>query len=95
MALYIISYDQHRDRDYTPIWTKLHQWGAVRVLESLWLANLQMTATQARDALRQTTRNEDSLVIIELMSGWGWATYQAQTTGVDWLSRNLTPNTQA
>ena len=31
MASYLVSYDQHRDRDYTPIWTALRSNGAVRI----------------------------------------------------------------
>jgi hypothetical protein len=89
MTLYIISYDQHRDRDYTPIWTKLRQWNAVRLLESLWLANLNGEIGAIRDELRNVTRNEDSLAVIELKAGSSWATYSAQKAGVDWLQQHL------
>jgi hypothetical protein len=92
MALYAISYDQHRDRDYTPVWTLLHRWGAQRVLESLWLANLQGSAGEVRETIRQTTKNEDSIVVIELKPGSQWSSYSAQAGGTAWLNQNLMRN---
>ena len=38
---YVVSYDQHRDRDYTSVWNQLSQWGAKRVLESVWVPHLK------------------------------------------------------
>jgi hypothetical protein len=71
--LYVISYDQHRDKDYTPIWTALGQWGAQRILESVWLMQSNATAGQLRDALRAQTRDE-------------WATFNTQMAGAHWLT---------
>jgi hypothetical protein len=89
VAYFIISYDQHKDRDHSPIWTKLGQWKAQKVLESLWLAHLNGTAQQVLDALRATSKNEDSLAVIELKSKSDWACYAAQDGGVEWLRRNI------
>jgi hypothetical protein len=86
---YIISYDQHRDRDYTPVWTQLNSWGAKRVLESVWLLASSLTAQQIRDQLQTVTRKEDSLLVVELKPGSNWGTYQAQTPGVQWLQQNI------
>jgi hypothetical protein len=86
---YVISYDQHRDRDYTPIWTILGQWGAQRILESVWFVTINATVGQIREALRAKTRNEDSLMIIELQPGSQWATYNAQAGGVNWLTDHI------
>jgi hypothetical protein len=59
------------------------------VLESLWLAHLNGTAQQVLDALRATSKNEDSLAVIELKSKSDWACYAAQDGGVEWLRRNI------
>lgn len=40
MAHYIISYDLHKQRTYEPVWKALESWGAVRLLESLWVVTL-------------------------------------------------------
>jgi CRISPR/Cas system-associated endoribonuclease Cas2 len=89
MAYFIISYDQHKDRDYTPVLKKLGEWRAVRVLESLWLAHLNATAEQVRDAFRATTKYDDSLVVIELKAKSDWAGYAVQDLGAEWLRRNI------
>jgi len=89
MACYIISYDQHRDKDYTPIWTALRSWGAQRVLESLWLLENAAGPGEIREALRTQTKDEDSLVIIELNQGATWSAYKAQPAGVNWLGENI------
>jgi len=86
---YVISYDQHRDRDYTPVWNQLNSWGAKRVLESVWLLTSALTADQIRDQLMAITRKEDSLLVIELKQASNWGTYQAQAAGVQWLRQNI------
>lgn len=89
MSLYMISYDQHRDKDYTPIWNQLRQWGAKRILESVWFAELNGTAAAVRDTLKTASRNEDSLIVVELKSGSGWAASGAQEEGVTWLRQHI------
>ncbi len=86
---YVVSYDQHRDRDYTPIWNQLSQWGAKRVLESVWFLTSSMTASEIRDQLMAVTRKEDSLVVLELTPSTKWGTYRAQDEGVQWLRTNI------
>ncbi len=89
VALYVISYDQHRDKDYTPLWNKLAQLGAVRVLESVWLLDLQQTAVALRDILKGVTKNEDSLLVIQVFTNSAWATLQVQTAGSNWLESHI------
>ena len=89
MANFLISYDQHRDRDYTPIWDQLHQWGAVRLLESLWVVSLNSDTANIRGALRAVTQNRDSLVVIQLQPGSEWSAYAVQTRGVQWMEQNI------
>jgi CRISPR/Cas system-associated endoribonuclease Cas2 len=89
MAHFIISYDLHHQRHYQPVWDKLESWGAVRLLESLWVATLNNTAAQVRDALKAVADNDDSVAVIELKGGSGWATSNARKSGVDWLKANI------
>ncbi len=86
---YMVSYDQHHDRNYQPVWDQLRRWNAKRVLESVWFVESHLTAGQIRDQLQQTTRNEDSLVVVQLSPNANWATYRAQTEGVTWLQKNI------
>jgi hypothetical protein len=86
---YVVSYDQHRDRDYTPIWNQFSKWGAKRVLESVLFFTSSMTASEIRDQLMAVTRKEDSLVVLELTPSAKWGTYRAQDEGVQWLRTNI------
>jgi CRISPR/Cas system-associated endoribonuclease Cas2 len=89
MAYYVVSYDQHYNRDYTPVWGALKTWGAQRILESLWLMQTDAMAGQIRDSLRAITKDEDSLVVIELKQGSLWGSFNAQEAGVNWLVNHI------
>ena len=89
MAHFVISYDLHKQRTYETVWELLESWGAVRLLESLWVVSLNNTAGQVRDALNEAIDADDSTAVIELKAGSGWATMRARTAGVEWLKANI------
>jgi hypothetical protein len=89
MAHYLISYDLHKQRNYQPVWDKLEAWGAVRLLESLWVVTRNSTANQIRDDLKAAIDSDDSIAILELKSGSGWSTWNARKSGIDWLKKNI------
>jgi hypothetical protein len=89
MTMYLVSYDQHRDRDYTSIWNQLKAWGAKRILESVWFVNVSGSAADVCNQLRRASKNEDSLAVVELTSGSNWATSGAQADGVNWLRQHI------
>lgn len=90
MPAYLIGYTYHRERDYRRLYALLAKWGAKRVLDSTWLANLSGTAVAVINALKAVGDADDSFVVIELKPGSDWATtagvYQE---GADWLGVNL------
>jgi hypothetical protein len=89
MAHFIISYDLHNTRTYAPVWEKLESWGAVRLLESLWVVSLENTAIEVRDALKGVIDDDDSTAVVELKRGSMWGTTLAKKAGVDWLKANI------
>lgn len=89
MAHFIVSYDLHNQRTYPPVWERLEEWGAVRLLESLWLVTLDNTAGQVRDALKDVVDTDDSIAVVELKKGSGWATLRVKKDGTDWLRTNI------
>lgn len=90
MAKYLITYDYRNTRNYTPLYNLLAQWGAARLLESVWLANLNGTAAAVRDALTSVADSDDVFAVIELKNGSDWATTSGvQKNGVEWLEANL------
>jgi len=91
MALYVISYDLHKVRVYTPLVTALKAAGAVEALESFWLANLNQTAIQVRDAVTSYIDGDDSVLVLEVMPGSWWAGFNLQATTLGWLRGHVRP----
>ncbi|MEV4934573.1 hypothetical protein [Sphingobium sp. LSP13-1-1.1] len=89
MAHFMISYDLHNGRNYQPLWNQLQHWGAVRLLESLWIVSLTGTAIQVRDVLNTVTDSDDSVAVIEVKTGSMWATRNCKAPGVEWLKKNI------
>ncbi len=89
MAHYVISYDLHKARNYQPVWNALASWGAVRLLESLWVVTLADSVGTVREALKALVDADDSIAVIELKAGSDWATFNARQAGVDWLTSNI------
>ena len=67
----------------------LESWGGVRLLESVWLASLNNTASEVRDALKAAIDGDDSVAVIELKAGSGWAALRTKKEGTDWLRQNI------
>ncbi|WP_213948382.1 hypothetical protein [Luteibacter sp. dw_328] len=91
MALYVISYDLHKVRIYTPLIKALRDAGAIEALESFWLANLGQTAIEVRDNVLSWLDPDDSVVVLELKMGSGWATHLPRPPAVGWLRGYVAP----
>jgi hypothetical protein len=89
MANYIIGYDLHHDRDYTPIWGALKGWGATRLVEALWVVAIDFTAGQIRQTLYDATGKRDSVAVVELKPGSNWSTIGVPDAGNNWLRANI------
>ena len=89
MANYIVSYHLHDVRHQQPVGELLQGWGAVRILDCLWVVTRNQAAGALRDALRAKAGPEDAVTVIELRQGLEWATVNAGSSSLDWLSKNL------
>lgn len=89
MRHFIVSYDLHQQRNYRPVWAELESWGATRLLESLWVVSLENTPMDLRDALRAIVDGDDSIAVVEIKTGSGWAALRAKPEGVAWLRTNI------
>jgi len=89
MKNYIISYDLHDQRNYQPVWDLLNRIGAVRLLESLWVVTTAHGSAQIRDALKAAADQDDSIVVIELIAGAEWSSWNAKPAGTNWLTTNV------
>jgi hypothetical protein len=89
MPHFVVSYDLHYQRHYQPVWDLLESWGAIRLLESLWVVTRNSQPGTLREALKAVMDGDDSVAVIELGTGSQWATQNARQAGVQWLSRNI------
>lgn len=89
MALFIVSYDLHKVRDYGALHKLLDKWKAKKLLESLWLVELNSGAEPVLDAVQATLDRDDSIAVVELKAPADWCTYLAEDEGSAWLERKL------
>jgi len=75
MALYFLSYDLRKARDYQTLYAELAKFNAIRFLESDWaFKRINTTAAALRDYFRQFIDAVDGLMVSEIVDGaWaGW-----------------------
>lgn len=66
MAVFLISYDTHKQRNYEALYEGLEENDFVRVLESVWIGELTNSHTEVRDWLRGLLDEDDSILVIKL-----------------------------
>jgi hypothetical protein len=89
LANYIVSYDLHKQRHYPPIWAAIERLRGVRLLESLWLIETNLTAVQVRDILSTSIDSDDSIAVIELKENAYWACLRVRQSGLDRLRQSI------
>jgi len=73
MAKYEVSYDlRNPGRNYESLWKRLGEWGAVRVLQSVWIIDRQTTAQQIRDDLQHHMDANDGILVTGLTGEAAW-----------------------
>lgn len=78
MALYFLSYDLRKQRNYQPLWDELAKFRAVRILDSDWCFNRTNTTVSAlRDHFKRFIDSDDGLFVTEVSD---WATYNTRGT---------------
>lgn len=85
----MISYDYRKEKNYQPLYKLLIAWQAKRLLESLWLVELNTDTGSVRDYLMQVMDRDDGAAVIELKKGSDWSTVRAQKAGTDWLGAKV------
>ena len=90
MALFVISYDVRTlpGHNYQPLYDQLAAWKAAHLQNSVWLAELNGTASQVRDVLKDHLHSGDTVGVLQL-KGSGWATWNARQEGVAWLKSHM------
>jgi hypothetical protein len=72
LALFYVTYDLIKYKDYPKLTERLGQYKAVRVLLSVWALKGNYTASGLRDDLRKYIDNDDRLLVIESVNWASW-----------------------
>jgi hypothetical protein len=89
---YLISYDNRAPRNYARVYQLMAALHAVRLTDSLWMANLPGPANVIRDLVRGTMDANDAVTVVEIKRGSDWATVNVEPAASGWLSANITPS---
>lgn len=87
---YLITYDLHKTRDYRKLYELMATWKAVRLTESLWMANLKGPAATIRGFVAAALDNDDTIAVVQLTKGADWATLRVKPVASQWLSTFVT-----
>lgn len=76
MALYYLSYDLRKNKDYQSLFEELKRFGAVRILKSEWCFHrIDTSVANLREHFRGFVDHDDGLSIAEVTY---WATYNTE-----------------
>lgn len=66
MALFIITYDLIKTKDYKSLWGALENLGAHRILESVWLLSYDSTTGYITKWLKDIVDQDDRILVAEI-----------------------------
>jgi CRISPR/Cas system-associated endoribonuclease Cas2 len=87
LTAFIVTYDvRAKNHDYTGLYSLLSQWRAAHLQNSVWLVDLNGSAINIREALKQHMHADDTIAVIQLpVASCAWATQHVRAEGLDWL----------
>lgn len=92
---YLITYDLHQARNYQRLYQLMGNWKAVRLTDSVWMANLKGPADAIRSIVAGVLDNDDTVAVIQLAPGCDWATLRVKPAANRWLSAFVTASQKA
>lgn len=73
MALYFLTYDLRKSRNYQPLYDELQSFNAVRILGSTWCFNrVNTTSKRIREYFKKFIDSDDGMIVSEVTD---WASY--------------------
>jgi hypothetical protein len=67
VALFAISYDLIKRKDYPQLWSELEQLGAHRPMRSFWLLEIKATTAELLKHLSRYIDEDDKLMVVEFV----------------------------
>lgn len=88
MAVYQISYDLRKQRNYEPLYERIRSYGQwAHTLESSWVIVTNQSAAQVRDYLCGAMDQDDGLLVTRLKGEAAW--FGIKDSVSDWLKQTL------
>lgn len=73
MALYQVSYDLRKIRDYHALYERIRSYGSyAHVLESSWIIRTNRSSAEITNHLAEMMDEDDGLLVVELTGEAGW-----------------------
>jgi hypothetical protein len=95
MANYLITYDNKPPRNYAALYRLMASWRAVRLADSVWLAELKGPASEVRRFVASTLQRNDTIAVLELKANADWATLNVKPAASAWLAAHIAPTQKA
>lgn len=64
MALFAVSYQLNKSKDYQPVWDALESLGGHKVMRSFWFLDRPTTAVALRDHLLGVLDEDDAVCVV-------------------------------
>lgn len=89
MAVFIVSYDTVKERNYQALYEGMENVGGVRLLESVWGVALENTTAEVRDWVRDLLDDDDKILVVKLKPSVSWAARKCGTDVTAWLREHI------
>lgn len=86
MTTYTVSYDLIKRKDYQMLWDEFARLRAHRTQESYWLVNVDNTARELHDHLKNFFDADDRVWVSELTRNHWYSNAMGGTN--DWIAKN-------
>lgn len=86
MANFVIGYDLIKRKDYPKLWAEMERLGAQKAIRDFYLVNLNNTAAEVKDHLKQFVDEDDRVFVVEFTKEPRFTKALKGTT--DWISNN-------
>ncbi|MBD8515292.1 CRISPR-associated protein Cas2 [Photobacterium sp. CAU 1568] len=81
MALFFLSYDLNKSKDYQKLYSELDNFNAVRILDSTWcFKRINTSSAGLRDHFKKYIDSDDSLIVSQVND---WASFKTKATPND------------
>ncbi|ACT58031.1 hypothetical protein [Hirschia baltica] len=92
MAVFLISYDLHNDRNYDALYEAFDEQNVGRILESTWLGELHASTREVREWVQSLLDEDDTILVIKMKPKHGWAGTQLVEGASSWIRSLLNPS---